>query len=250
MTWWTLPAGQKRLDQDRGLLASRHPGLHIAVVRDHVEANGTIEVTVGESEIVLRYAIHLLFPEDYPESPPAAYDAGNGIPYTGDRHFFTNGRCCLWVDVAPKWSSLDPDALLDFLDEHVALFYVRQWLFDQGHGWTGPVYSHGWYAYIEYAIEQRVTFEELKALVPAIRGWDDGLRPCPCGSGTRYWFCHREFVRSFDRADAVALDGFLAWLEAERSSTKVVGNVPPFGCPMGKQRDTSRSARRSRSSHG
>lgn len=209
MSWWQTPAGQKRLERDRALLAPRHPGLSLGIVGNHVEARGSIVIEVGDAEIGLRYAVVLVFPDDYPESPPVAYDAGNGFAYEADRHFFPDGRCCLWLDVAPQWSSLDQNGLIRLIDEHLAVFYVRQWLYDSGNGWVGPAYPHGPTAYLEYAMEQGLSFEQLRRLVPAIRGWDEGARACPCGSGKAYWVCHREFALSFRRANPETIRLFL-----------------------------------------
>ena len=208
MSWWESPAGRGRLERDRASLALRQPGLRLSV-GDHVEARGKIVIEVGESEVVLSYAIRLVFPDDYPASPPTAYDDGNGLDYVADRHLYPDGGCCLWLDVAPRWSSLDPDGLTRFIDEDLAVFYVRQWLYDAGKGWVGPAYSHGLAAYLEYAADRGLTMEQLRLLLPAILGeWDEGARPCPCRSGGAFWLCHREFALTFRRADPEALRVF------------------------------------------
>jgi hypothetical protein len=207
------PRGRERLEQDQALLSESHPDLAISVVEGRVEANGPIDITVGEHEICLRYQIRLVLPDNYPETAPDAYDSSDAFEHVADRHFYSSGKCCLWVDVDPQWSSSDPGGLARFVNEQVAVFFLRQWLYDQGQGWKGPEHSHGWLAYVEYAIEKNVTLNQLIALLPALRGWDEGHRPCPCGSSERYWLCHREFVVSFRQAGPDSLEAFLLAIE-------------------------------------
>jgi hypothetical protein len=214
-SWWETPRGEERLGRDRALLSQRHPGLVISVVDSRVEVNGPINIVVGDSEICLRHQIRLVLPGDYPESAPDAYDSANAFPHIAERHFHLSGKCCLWVDVNPKWSSLDSIGLVRFIDEQVAVFFLRQWLFDEGQGWTGPQHSHGLVAYIEYAAEKGLNPKQLLEFLPALRGWDEGHQPCPCGSGNRYWLCHREFVVSFRKADPDEMTTFLAVLEGQ-----------------------------------
>jgi hypothetical protein len=156
----------------------------------------------------------LVLPVDYPESAPDAYDSADAFKHVPDRHFYSSGKCCLWVDVNPQWSSSDPNGLVRFIDEQVTVFFLRQWLYDEGQGWIGAAHAHGWPAYVEYAIEKNVTLDQLMSLLPAFRGWDEGHRPCPCGSGECYWLCHREFIVPFRKAGP-GLESFLAAIEGE-----------------------------------
>lgn len=216
------PRGEERLERDRALLSRRHPGLVISVVDSRVEANGAIDIVIEEHEICLRYLIRLVFPDNYPEAAPDAYDSADVFKHVPDRHFYSSGKCCLWVDVNPRWSPSDPNGLCHFIDEQVTVFFVRQWLYDEGQGWVGPAHSHGWLAYVEYAIEKNVTLNQLIALLPALRGWDEGHRPCPCGSSERYWLCHREFVVSFRQAGPDSLEAFLLAIEGEAAKASAV----------------------------
>jgi hypothetical protein len=198
--WWLTGPGQVRLEHDRALLANHHPKLTIEIVNGRVEANGRLSIEVGETEMRLDYQLRLVFPDNYPRRAPFAFDAGNVFPHDLERHFLSepSGAFCLWLPTCPQWQSNDPDALLDFIDNHVAQFFVRLYLYEQGFGWVGAQYSHGLSAYMEYAGEAGLGAEQVVSLLLLdLSGWDSPASPCPCRSGLFYGWCHRGWVHSF-----------------------------------------------------
>ena len=200
MHWWLTERGQERLEHDRALLASHHPRLAIETVDGHVEANGWLTIEVGETQMQVSYELRLVFPDSYPTRAPFAFDEGNAFPHDLDRHFLTDppGAFCLWLPTRPEWRPADPDALLDFVNNHVAQFFVRLYLYEHGYGWVGPQYSHGLSAYLEYATEAGLGAEQVVLLLLLdLSGWDSPASPCPCGSGVCYGWCHRGWVHSF-----------------------------------------------------
>lgn len=235
MKWWETQAGQERFEHDRALLTSHHPDLVMGVVGTRVEANGHLAIEVGESGMRLDYRLQMVFPTDYPKTAPTVFDAGNAFPHVIERHFMTNpdGACCFWLPMKPQWRAGDPDALLRFISEHVAPFFLRQYLFDE-YGWLGPAYAHGWRAYLEYAEDEGVSRQQIVELLPAFAGWDQPGSPCPCGSGRPFGCCHREFVRSFGVANADDVARFLTVVGFEEAFRRVISGSDwhPWRLPL------------------
>jgi hypothetical protein len=187
-----------------------------------LEGTITIKTACG---VPKRVAIRVELPDDYPDSEPRAYDAAGRWPHIADRHFFPDGRCCLWLDVESRWRPEDPDRLLCFLTE-VALFFHRQFVYDVTGKWPGEARSHGEIAYVEWVLDELGGDRQLlAALAPVFAGYSVPGRksPCPCGSGRRYKRCHADTVdaitgRCGQRRLAAIFIRFLA--DAARSQSR------------------------------
>lgn len=56
-----------------------------------------------------RIRTRIEFPPDYPGHEPLAFDAAGRFKHDANHHFYTSGRCCLWLDVESRWRPDDPD---------------------------------------------------------------------------------------------------------------------------------------------
>jgi hypothetical protein len=145
----------------------------------------------------------LVFPRSYPGAEPFAYDATQRFkPYPGknieDRHLYATGQCCLWLPPLSSWSSSNPTALRDFLDQLV-VFFDRQLIYDDCGVWPGPAYEHGERGYRQF-IQEELQNEAALAdvLIPIILrqvsiGRNEG---CPCGSELKFKKCHLRIVET------------------------------------------------------
>lgn len=201
---WYERDGGPRLAHDEVLVGEHYPGLRYRV--DHyarsVSLTGIITLRTG-SGIPTKIATRVEFPEGYPNHEPRVYESAGRFPHEPDRHFFPDGRCCLWLRPESKWDAKNPDCLLCVLDETV-LFFERQLIHDLYPDalWPGGERGHGMLGYAEYVYELLGEDEELlSALAPVFaREVSVGRNnSCPCGSGTKYKRCCLPRVEEIER---------------------------------------------------
>lgn len=100
---WFEGAGRARLEHDRTIVAEEHPGLaYVAHPDGSLALLGDITVKLA-SGIPRRIETRIEFPPDYPAHEPIAFDMAGRFRHDADHHFYTNGRCCLWLDVESRW---------------------------------------------------------------------------------------------------------------------------------------------------
>jgi len=143
------------------------------------------------------------FPDNYPEQEPRVYDAANCFPHEANRHFYPDGRCCLWLPPESRWNADDPEGLCRFLEE-VAVFFDRQLIYDaEGKGiWPGGQRGHGGDGYVEFVQELLGEDQQLLvALAPIFANKSNIGRNsrCPCGSELKYKKCHLHTVQEINR---------------------------------------------------
>ena len=215
-----------RLARDKALVCSRYPGLTygMGVTQRQIILTGDIryELACG---VPTTANIRIVFPDSYPAQEPGAFDAGTTFPHEPDRHFYPNGRCCLWLPPESEWRPGDPDALLHFLDQ-VCLFFDRQFIYDalpdESRVWPGGERGHGIEGYLEYISDSlggdKGLFASLAPVLASHRqiGRNDA---CPCGSGNKYKKCHLIRVEATRRSiGPEKLSRLLAFRQLGRNS--------------------------------
>ena len=198
--WWDGRRGAERFARDKTIVAEEQPELRWVEVDGAMRLEGNFIVKLA-SGIPERIWVVIVFPVDYPQREPSAFEPkGRFQPQDVVRHFFTaNGKCCLWLDVASPWRAGDREALRTFLDQ-LAVWFHRQLVYDSNPaaGWPGPEYAHSAEAYFQYFLEDWGLSET--ALVRLGRGFVGRLGskdPCPCGSNAQYRRCHQPQIDRF-----------------------------------------------------
>src|SRR6266567_1096614 len=152
---WYQRDGGERLAQDRERIAAAFPGLSYQIDEQagRVFLEGTITL-LAECGISTPIQVRVEFPDDYPEHEPRVYDAAQRFPHEADRHFYSDGQCCLWLPPESRWDAKDPDGVCRFLEE-VAVFLDQQLTYEAlGKGrWPGRQRSHGDAGYVEFVLE-------------------------------------------------------------------------------------------------
>ena len=195
--WWD-GAGSSRFERDRAIVAEEQPGLQF------MERDG---IMILAGEVVIRSASGIpdstptliRFPPEYPAKEPVAFDVTGRFPHDGEHHFWTNGTCCLWLDVASPWTPKDPEGLRMFLDQ-LALFYERQLIMaaDLTAPWPGGGWGHNEQGYIEFLRQDwGLSDEAIGRMAGALAGRRHVRSRCPCGSGRQYRRCHLGHVDRF-----------------------------------------------------
>jgi hypothetical protein len=220
---WFEGAGSARLEHDRGIVAEDQPALRYVV-----QGDGTLAL-IGDVTFALdsgtpqRIATRIIFPADYPQREPRAYQEPKRFPRDAEHHFYPDGRACLWLDVETRWRPTTSDALRAFLDQ-LTVFYLRQLMMEANPklSFPGPWRAHGVAGHIEHLEERlRMRRRDLPRMRTALAGGVSRNAPCPCGKRIRYRKCHRDRIRLFhDRAEAGIGQLVLKELDAISESTR------------------------------
>ncbi len=194
---WFERRGGRLLLTERALVEEPYPDLAFRVDPDSslmcLAGNLTLRADCGvPTEIFIR----IVFPTDYPDSEPAAYDTLGRFPVSDDRHIVKGGRFCLWLPPCSRWDKDDPSRLLRFLDE-VVVFLERQLVYDVTGVWPGAQYKHRIEGYEEFMLSVLGGREDyFRIFFPVILGQEHLGRNslCLCGSGKKYKRCHAQAI--------------------------------------------------------
>ena len=202
--WFERDDGDARLARDRELIKNDYPYLKYGL--NHREKRiflrGKIVLIEEFSGVPTNIEVKVIFPDFYPQIEPTAYDADNQFEHVADRHFYPDGRCCLWLPPESEWRVKDDGTLLNFLNQ-VAVFFERQLIFDASGEkiWAWGSRGHNEDGFIEYIQEKlRVDSERLKFFLPLIsnKALLDKKSRCPCGSKRPYRYCHFPMVNELN----------------------------------------------------
>jgi hypothetical protein len=232
---WYEGSGADRLDHDRRLVNSR-PELSLEFLVDANEGVALVGTVTVQLRSGIRYPIktRIEFPSDYPQSEPRVFETGDRFKHKIDRHFYPDGRACLWLeDFETDWRADDQDALGTFLDQ-VLVFYLRQLAFNANPkaGYPGPWRGHGDVGLIEPLEDAlRVPAQALPRMWRALAGGVYRNAPCPCGRRVRYRKCHRARIQAYRATlSQRALDGVIVGLQRSRNlrvPRELRGRRPP-----------------------
>jgi len=150
------------------------------------------------------FEIQLIFYKNFPKSLPRVLESGNKIKdKDANKHFYTNGICCLTID-EEQWLRIDWDApFKSFIDNLVYPFFFAQSLYRLTGRWAFGEYSHNKEGIIEFYKEKlgrNTSIEQIKSFIKICSGKDHnrGHHLCFCGSGKRFRDCgsHYKVYRS------------------------------------------------------
>jgi hypothetical protein len=203
--WFERDEGDELLAQDRDLIRRAYPDLKYGLNHRQraVFLAGAITLR-AECGVPTRIKTRVTFPDTYPDHEPMAYETGGMFSHIADRHFYKDGRCCLWLPVESQWGPREATALLDFLDQ-VATFYERQLIYDASPDkrWPWGERGHGIAGYIEFIQEALGGNASIITRFEGLLSGREKIAPtsrCPCGSGKKYKFCHaKRFAELMER---------------------------------------------------
>lgn len=209
--WYERDEGH-RLAQDQVVLSTKYWQFTFAVDPEtqRMCMQGSLDYQLA-CGVPTKLAVRVEFPADYPSREPRAYDADSRFPHEPDRHFYLDGRCCLWLRPESEWNANNPDAIAHYLDQ-VVVFFDRQLIcealpaYDVSQ-WPGGARGHGVAGYLEYVQETFSGDEDLmEVLLPVIVGKNRVGRNqiCPCGGSLKYKRCHLSKVENVRRSLTLA----------------------------------------------
>lgn len=193
---WYAAKPELRSEIERHL-ADTQPGLRVRLDdTGRLLATGSYGIP-GVDSSHARYAIQILFPQDYPEDVPTVREIGGRITPSPERHVNHDGTACLMVPEA--WLALSEDTSFSaFMAGPVRNFFIGQSLVELGQPWPHGERSHG-KAGVREAFSELFGVNEEPAMHRYLaylqRTIIKGHWSCPCGSGEPLRRCHLEQLR-------------------------------------------------------
>jgi hypothetical protein len=197
--WFERDEGDERLRRDRALIRHDYPdlkyGLNARLKMVFLDGAITLRAECG---VRTRIKTRLMFGDFYPQYEPIAYETGNMFQHTANRHFYSDGACCLWLPIESQWNPQGATALHSFLDQ-VSTFFERQLILDASPDkrWAWGQRGHGIEGYLEF-IQDELGGDS--SIVSNFAGLLSGSKEialssdCPCHSGKKYKYCHAATV--------------------------------------------------------
>ena len=209
-------AGFERL---RPALEADFPYLRLQVRDGYTVFAGDFPI-VDSGRVVDSFTIELVVPpEGTHGAVPNVRETGGRIPWTADRHVFSNGRACLFIEAEFWYRHPDGLDLIEFLRGPVRTYFIGQLFYEAEGRWPFGERAHGAAGDVEFygplfgTRDARVirAFLEMVVAKKLRSTWR-----CPCGSGHRLWGCHDYVMRRLrDRMKRSAVASSLKRLNNE-----------------------------------
>jgi hypothetical protein len=218
--WYELSSARR--DRERHQLANIP---YFTLERTTTNAN-RIFLAIGTLHFIARrsgkehgFRIRLAYPSRFPQEPPRVYDHDKRFTPTLDGHQFRTHELCLTMNERGEFAT-GSDRLTQEVLGATLIWFHKRLIFDRTKQWPGLAEKHGINAVIDLLVERRVVTD-----ATAISDWllshastpagslraPDIYALCPCGSGKRLKFCHRDDLQLiFNRLAVFPTDWKLA----------------------------------------
>lgn len=187
------------LEEVKAAIAFDQPKLHAR--KDdrtiHVEGSYLVfekNVVAAPGGPITAFDIRMELPVHYPCFEPKVFETGGRIPREPDRHINPDGDCC--ITVWEHWLATAADqSIAGYINGPLHEYFLGQFWFEKTGRWPFGERAHGTagleQAYAEVlrvANNRRQLLYHLRLLS---QDWPKGHWRCPCGSGKRLRYCHR-----------------------------------------------------------
>ena len=154
--------------------------------------NGAVSNPAGP---ITRFDIVMVLAPDFPNQKPKVFEIGGRIPRRTDRHINPDGDCC--VTVWEHWfTSADDHSFAGFLNGPVHEYFLGQYWYEKTGKWPFGEWAHGLRgleeAYADVLGIRNEKTDIIYHLKLLSNDWPKGHWLCPCGSGKRLRYCHRD----------------------------------------------------------
>jgi hypothetical protein len=162
-------------------------------------AIGTLRFIGRRSGRQHHFRIRLEYPAQFPKKAPRVFDHDKRFTPTLDGHLFSTHELCLTLPERGEFT-MGSDELTQEVLGAALIWFQKRLIFDRTSHWPGPAEPHGVNAVIDLLVERHVAPDAM-----TISAWllahactpnghpaqPDLYASCPCGSGKRLKFCHR-----------------------------------------------------------
>lgn len=144
---------------------------------------------------ITRFDIAMVLAPSFPNQEPKVFEIGGRIPRCPDRHINPDGDCC--VTVWEHWLiSADDHSFAGFLNGPIHEYFLSQYWYEKTGKWPFGERAHGIRgleeAYADVLGIPNKKTDVICHLKLLSNDWPKGHWLCPCGSGKRLRYCHRE----------------------------------------------------------
>ena len=188
------------LEEVRGTIAFDQPKLHASADGQSINVEGTYlvfekDVVAAPDGPIAEFDIKIELTDHYPRLEPRVFEVGGRVPRNPDRHINPDGDCC--VTVWENWLVTAKDhSFSNFLNGPLNEYFLGQFWFEKTGKWPFGERTHGTPGLEEAYADALGIPNRRKSLLYHLRllsqDWPKGHWPCPCGSGKRLRYCHRD----------------------------------------------------------
>ena len=182
----------------RPVLEAEFPYLHLRVRDGYTVLAGDFPI-VENGRIIDSFSIEVVVPPEGTHGAVAKVrETGGRIPPVADRHVYSDGTACLFIEAEYWFRHPRGLNLVEYLHGPVKTYFVGQVFYEVEGRWPFGERAHGAAGDVEFfaplvgSRDPRVirSFLEMVVAKKLRSTWR-----CPCGSGHRLWGCHDAVVR-------------------------------------------------------
>ena len=209
--WHRLSPARCASERER-LTTAPYFTLERVTTEDRFTAIGTLHFTrrCGKE---YRFRIRLEYPRHYPKTPPTVFDHDHVFTPTLDGHLFSTYEICLTLPERAEFTQISEHLTHEVLSATLVWCHKRL-IFDRTGKWPGLAEKHGIDAVMDLLIERHIitdatTMSNWLHQHARINGrlvTPDIYATCPCGSGKRLKFCHRDDLQPLFKRLTQVLD--------------------------------------------
>ena len=146
---------------------------------------------------ITQYDIAIILAPTYPYQEPKVFEVGNRISRCADNHINFDGSCCLTV--WEHWLiTTDDNSFVSFLKGPLYEYFISQLWFERTGEWPFGERPHGEAGLVEAYADALDIPNNKKDVTYYLKllslDWPKGHWLCPCGSGKRLRYCHRDEI--------------------------------------------------------
>ena len=195
-----MQAGRLTIEEVRRAIAFNQPKLNAAQDGSDFIIEGQYVLVENTGSInpagpITAFDIKIVTSNRYPVQEPEVFETSGRIPRSPDRHINDDGDCC--VTVWEEWLAISDDKrFAAFLNGPLREFFLAQYWFENTGKWPFGERSHGEKGLVEAFADVLKIQKNKQNVIYYLRllsqEWPKGHWLCPCGSGKRLRYCHRD----------------------------------------------------------
>lgn len=187
------------------LVIKKYPNLKITELDGFKFLKGILEIKNDKCETVGNFSIEIKYRKEFPYRFPYLYEVGGDIPNLANWHKYQDDSCCITVYPDEILKCKDGITLLSFIENYAIPYFANQLYRLQYDKYLNGEYSHGNNGLIEFYSALFKTTDRLKwreyvnivSLGKTLKM--ERNKPCFCGSGLKYKFCHDKIFYNIKR---------------------------------------------------
>lgn len=187
------------LEEVKAAIAFDQPKLHARKDDSTIHVEGSYlvferNVVAAPGGPITAFDIRMELPVHYPCFEPKVFETGGRIPREPDRHINPDGDCC--ITVWEHWLATAADqSIAGYINGPLHEYFLGQFWFEKTGRWPFGERAHGTAGLEQAFAEVLRVANNRRQLLYHLRllsqDWPKGHWRCPCGSGKRLRYCHR-----------------------------------------------------------